>query len=299
MQWTWYTSVRPFLAANVWPYALKPATEAALKPGTSFRECAARSPDNDYCPDMIVLPAGSFWMGARPSENQPLEQPQHKVRIAKPFAVSKYELTFDEWDTCATYGDCPKDTSDGSWGRGQRPVINVTWDEAQTYVKWLSKVTGKSYRLLSEAEYEYAARAGKETTYPWGNDIKLDGKAMANCPGCGSKWDNKQPAPVGSFDPNGFGLYDVVGNVGAWTQDCVHNNYNGAPTDGSAWLMGETVMAISSAALPGMATQTMSARRSATGPRTLSGASAWVSGLLKHSLPLEPLFLCLLALHLL
>jgi formylglycine-generating enzyme required for sulfatase activity len=237
-EWTWYTSVRPFLAANVWPYVLKPAAEAALKPGESFRECAATSPGKDYCPDMIVLPAGSFWMGSRPSENQPLEQPQHKVKIAKPFAVSKYELTFDEWDTCATYGDCAKDTSDGTWGRGQRPVINVTWDEAQTYVKWLSKITGKSYRLLSEAEYEYAARAGKETTYPWGNDLKPDGKAMANCADCGSKWDNKQTAPVGSFDPNGFGLYDMVGNVSAWTQDCGHNNYNGAPTDGSAWLMG-------------------------------------------------------------
>jgi formylglycine-generating enzyme required for sulfatase activity len=114
----------------------------------------------------------------------------------------------------------------------------VTWDEAQTYVKWLSKITGKSYRFLSEAEYEYAARAGKETTYPWGNDIRLDGKAMANCAGCGSKWDNKQTALVGSFDPNGFGLYDMVGNVSGWTQDCVHNNFNGAPTDGSAWLIG-------------------------------------------------------------
>jgi formylglycine-generating enzyme required for sulfatase activity len=114
----------------------------------------------------------------------------------------------------------------------------VTWDEAQTYVKWLSKITGKSYRFLSEAEYEYAARAGKETTYPWGNDIRLDGKAMANCAGCGSKWDNKQTALVGSFDPNGFGLYDMVGNVSGWTQDCVHNNFDGAPTDGSAWLIG-------------------------------------------------------------
>jgi formylglycine-generating enzyme required for sulfatase activity len=237
-EWRWYTSVRPFLAANVWPYALTPEAEAALTPGKSFRECAARSPGKDYCPDMIVLPAGSFWMGARPSENQPLEHPQHEVTIAKPFAVSKYELTFDEWDTCATYGDCANDISDGSYGRGQQPVINVTWNQAQTYIKWLSKITGNSYRLLSEAEYEYAARAGTQTTYPWGNDIQLDGKAMANCFRCGSKWDNKGTAPVGSFDANAFGLYDVVGNVAAWTQDCVHNNYNGAPSDGSAWLTG-------------------------------------------------------------
>jgi formylglycine-generating enzyme required for sulfatase activity len=237
-EWTWYTSVRPFLAANVWPYALKPAADAALKPGGSFRECAASSPGKDYCPDMIVLPAGSFWMGSRPSENEPLEHPQHKVKITRPFAISKYDVTFAEWDICAKYGDCAKDIADGSWGRDQRPVVSVTWDDAQTYVKWLSKITGNSYRLLSEAEYEYAARAGKETAYPWGNDIKHDGKAMANCAGCGSQWDNKQTAPVGSFDPNGFGLYDMVGNVASWTLDCVHNNYDGAPTDGSAWLAG-------------------------------------------------------------
>jgi Sulfatase-modifying factor enzyme 1/TIR domain len=205
-EWTWYTTVRPFLAANIWPYGLKLAAEAALKPGRPFRECAASSPAQDYCPDMIVLPAGSFQMGSPSSEDESLERPQHKVTIAKPFAVSKYEVTFDEWDACATYGDCTKDTSDGGMGRGQQPVINVTWDEAQIYVKWLSKITGKSYRLLSEAEYEYAARGGTETTYPWGND--------------------------------GFGLYDMVGNVQQWTQDCVHENYNGAPTDGSAWLIG-------------------------------------------------------------
>ena len=98
---------------------------------------------------------------------------------------------------------------------------------------WLSKMTGKTYRLLSEAEYEYATRAGTTTAYPWGNDI---GKDNANCHGCGSKWDGQQTAPVGSFAPNRFGLYDVVGNVFVWTEDCAYNNYNGAPTDGSAWI---------------------------------------------------------------
>jgi formylglycine-generating enzyme required for sulfatase activity len=111
----------------------------------------------------------------------------------------------------------------------------VSWDDAQAYVKWLSRITGKSYRLLSEAEYEYAARAGTETKYPWGDDVKLDGKPMANCVGCGGDWDGKQ-APGGSFPANAFGLYDMVGNVWEWTEDCWRDSYQGEPpTNGSAW----------------------------------------------------------------
>jgi formylglycine-generating enzyme required for sulfatase activity len=172
-----------------------------------------------------------------------VEGPQHQVTIAKPFAVAKYALTFDEWDMCVQYGDCLQGVGDTGWGRGNRPVINVTCDDSQRYAAWLSRITGKSYRLLSEAEYEYAARAGTQTAYPWGDDIKLNGRAMANCVGCGSEWDNRQTAPVGSFDPNKFGLYDIVGNVWEWVEDCVHHNYNGAPSDykgapsdGSAWI---------------------------------------------------------------
>jgi formylglycine-generating enzyme required for sulfatase activity len=112
----------------------------------------------------------------------------------------------------------------------------VSWEDAQQYVAWLSDVTGKTYRLLSEAEYEYAARAGTTTAYPWGDDIKLNGQAMANCNGCGSKWDNSQAAQVGSFPANKFGLYDMVGNVLEWIEDCAHYGYDGAPADGSAWL---------------------------------------------------------------
>ena len=186
---------------------------------------------------MVVVPAGSFMMGSLPTEKDrdAAEGPQHIVTIAKPFAVAKFELTFDEWDTCVAYGDCPQGVSDGGWGRGQQPVIFVTWDDAQRYAAWLSKMTGKPYRLLTEAEYEYATRAGTTTAYPWGNDI---GKNNANCNGCGSKWDNQQTAPVGSFKPNAFGLYDMVGNVFEWVEDCVHANYDGAPTDGSAWIEG-------------------------------------------------------------
>jgi formylglycine-generating enzyme required for sulfatase activity len=118
-------------------------------------------------------------------------------------------------------------------------VINVSWDDAQAYVKWLSGVTGRRYRLLSEAEWEYAARAGSQTKYPWGDDIKLNGKPMANCDRCGSQWDYKQTASVGSFPPNAFGLYDMVGNVWEWTEDCWNNSYQGAPADGSARTGGE------------------------------------------------------------
>jgi formylglycine-generating enzyme required for sulfatase activity len=113
-------------------------------------------------------------------------------------------------------------------------VINVNWHDAQKYATWLSRMTGKHYRLLSEAEYEFAARAGTQTAYPWGDDL---GKGNANCEGCGSGWDNK-PAPVGSFAPNRFGLYDMVGNVWQWLEDCWHSNYDGAPADGSPWIEG-------------------------------------------------------------
>ena len=115
-------------------------------------------------------------------------------------------------------------------------MINVSWDDAQRYVAWLSRVTGQPYRLLSEAEWEYAARAGTTTAYSWGDEI---GKGNANCDGCGSQGDEGQPAPVGSFKPNAFALYDMGGNVGQWVQDCWHENYDGAPTDGSAWTSGD------------------------------------------------------------
>jgi formylglycine-generating enzyme required for sulfatase activity len=125
--------------------------------------------------------------------------------------------------------------SDSGFGRGTKPVINVNWDEAQQYVAWFSKITGKPYRLLSEAEWEYAARGGTATAYSWGDEI---GKGNANCNGCGSQWDSKMTSPVGSFKPNGFGLYDMAGNVWQWVQDCYHGDYDGAPSDGSAWTTG-------------------------------------------------------------
>jgi formylglycine-generating enzyme required for sulfatase activity len=231
-QWRWYMVTRPYMQAQVRPYILPAAAERALKPKDTFRECASEQ-GKDYCPEMVVVPAGSFMMGSPPSEKSRVESegPQHAVTIGKQFAVAKFAVTFDEWDTCVTYGDCPQGISDGGFGRGQRPVIFVTWDDAQLYAAWLSKMTGKPYRLLTEA-----TRAGTQTAYPWGGRI---GKNNANCDGCGSKWaDARQTAPVGSFKPNAFGLYDMVGNVYQWVADCVHHNYDGAPTDGSAWIEG-------------------------------------------------------------
>ena len=210
---------------------LKTAQERALQPKDYFKECTD-------CPEMIVVPAGSFMMGSPETEKDRSEDegPQHRVTIDKPFAVSKFELTFAEWDACVAHGDCARGVGDSNLGRGRQPAINVSWDDAQSYVAWLSRITGKEYRLLSEAEYEYAARAGTQTVYPWGDDI---GKGNANCQQCGSQWDGKRTAPVGSFAANGFGLYDMVGNVWEWTEDCYHDSYNGAPADGIAWTRGD------------------------------------------------------------
>ncbi|MGD0148368.1 MAG: formylglycine-generating enzyme family protein [Xanthobacteraceae bacterium] len=206
--------------------------EQALKANDQFKECTR-------CPKMVVVPAGSFQMGSPNSADaedaDTDEFPQHPVTIAHRFAVSEFEVTFENWDTCYELGGCRVRPDDYGWGRGNRPVILVNWDDAQQYVSWLSQQTGKTYRLLSEAEWEYAARAGTTTSYSWGNDIKADDKAMANCFACGSEWDDKETAPVGSFASNAFGLHDMLGNVWEWVDDCYHTSYDGAPADGSAW----------------------------------------------------------------
>jgi formylglycine-generating enzyme required for sulfatase activity len=216
---------------------LAAAQERALKPGDTFQECSK-------CPVMMVVPAGSFMMGSPAGEPDRFsnEDPQHKVTIASQFAVGRYELRFDEWDACIADGGCNGyKPPDQGWGREDRPAINVSWVDAHAYVSWLAKKTGKPYRLLTEAEYEYATRAGTQTAYPWGDAIRKDN---ANCAGCGSQWNGKETAPVGSFAANGFGLYDMVGNVWEWTQDCYHGSYNGAPTDGSAWTSGDCYLRV-------------------------------------------------------
>ncbi len=230
-QVNWFTTMRPYMLTQVRPYVLTKDAERALKPKASFRECAKD------CPEMVVVPPGEFMMGSPASEAGRFanEGPQHKVTIARPFAVSRFDVTFAEWDACVSAGGC-READDGGYGRGTNPVVFVDWDEARQYVAWLSLMTGQPYRLLTEAEWEYAARAGATTTYWWGDEI---GKGNANCYGCGSAWDGQQPSPAGSFKPNPFGLYDMHGNVWQWVQDCYHNGYDAAPTDGSAWTGGD------------------------------------------------------------
>ncbi len=197
-----------------------------------FKDCAE-------CPEMVVVPAGQYTMGSPAGEEgrDSDEGPQHEVRIARPIAVGKYEVTFAEWDACVSGGGCGGyRPGDEGWGRGRRPVVEVSWEDAKAYVRWLSEQTGEAYRLLSEAEWEYAARGVTSTRYYWGDGI---GRNRANCGGCGSRWDNETTAPVGSFGPNGYGLHDMHGNVWEWVEDCWHENYIGAPTDGSAWTTGE------------------------------------------------------------
>lgn len=192
--------------------------------------------DGTKGPEMVVIPAGSFTMGSPKEERgrHYSEGPQHRVTFAKRFAMGKYTVTFAEYDQyCASTGS--QQPKDESWGRETRPVINVSWEDAVAYCKWLSAQTGKRYRLPSEAEWEYAARAGTTTAYWWGDELSTN---RANCDGCGSKWDKKQTAPVGSFAANAFGLHDMLGNVREWVQDVSHNNYEGAPADGSPWEAG-------------------------------------------------------------
>jgi formylglycine-generating enzyme required for sulfatase activity len=227
-----FALVLTLLVVAVCGYVAAAAEGSALRPGQSFKDCAGD------CPEMVVIPAGSFTMGSPQAEagRQSNEAPRHNVTIAKPFAVSKFQVTFAEWDACAAHGDCSAHVDDRGWGRNRQPVINVSWDDAQHYVTWLSNMTGKTYRLLTESEYEYAARAGTETAYPWGDDV---GSNHANCAGCGSRWDAAQTAPVGSFAPNEFGLYDMVGNVWEWVEDCLSEDYSHAPADGSARMTGD------------------------------------------------------------
>jgi formylglycine-generating enzyme required for sulfatase activity len=226
-EWKWYWKVKPYMSQQIKPHVLTAEQERALKPQETFKECAKD------CPMMVVIPSGRFKMGSPESETgrRPHEGPQHEVTIAAPLAVSKFEVTWDEWDACVEYGSCARNIPDSAWGHGTRPVINVTWEQVQQYVKWFSRMTGKAYRLLTEAEWEYAARADTNTAYPWGDEI---GKGHANCSDCGSQWDNDRTAPVGSFAPNTFGLHDMNGNVWEWVEDCYQSNYNATPTDGSA-----------------------------------------------------------------
>ena len=207
------------------------------EPGRVFRDC-------DACPEMIVVPAGSFMMGSPSSEEGRGgdEGPVHRVTIPAAFAVGKYEVTFSEWEACVAGGGCDGHRpGDRGWGRGQRPVVHVSWEDTRSYVGWLSRKTGKQYRLLSEAEWEYSARAGTTGPFHFGDTISTD---QANYNGNGTYGsgregvDRRKTVPVGSFPANGFGLHDMHGNVWEWVEDCRHDSYLGAPSDGRAWTTG-------------------------------------------------------------
>lgn len=200
---------------------------AELKPGTVFRDCAT-------CPELVVIPSGKFFMGLNGKE--PRELPIHSVTISKPFAMGRYEVLFDEWEVCANEGVCAPTPHDHNWGKGRRPVMNLFYDDMVVYTKWLSKKTGKTYRLPTEAEWEYADRAGTITNYWWGDEVGVNN---ANCKDCGTEWSAKGSAPAGSFKPNPFGLFDTTGNEWEWVQDCWNPTHKGAPGDGSARLTGD------------------------------------------------------------
>ncbi|MEJ2117823.1 MAG: formylglycine-generating enzyme family protein [Alphaproteobacteria bacterium] len=195
--------------------------------------------DIDIAPEMVIVPAGDFIMGSPEDEIERTsdESPQHKVTIAQAFAVGRYVMTFAEWDAAQEDKDweritglAPYRPTDRGWGRGEQPLINVSWHDAQGYVKWLREKTGQPYRLLSEAEWEYVCRAGTSTAYWWGDALTEEQANYGLV---------RRTVPVDSYQPNPWGLYQVHGNVWEWVEDCWNDNYDGAPQDGSARTTGE------------------------------------------------------------
>jgi len=209
----WYLEMKPQVMAG------KREVATSEEIGKSFSDCAVG------CPALVTVPAGTFTMGSPVGIGEKREQPAHPVAIPAPLAVGRFEVTFSEWDHCASVGVCSGDVNAMGWGRGRQPVLNVSWDEARTYVNWLSRMTGRRYRLLSEAEWEYVARSGSTTHFHFGNDDA----ALARY----AVFAAKRPEEVGSRMPNAWGLHDVHGNVGEWVEDCSSDGYTGAPNDGS------------------------------------------------------------------
>jgi formylglycine-generating enzyme required for sulfatase activity len=219
--------------------AQQPASRAKIfQPGTTFSDC------ND-CPKMIVVPRGTFTMGSPGSEpERDVDEAQVKVSIAHSFAVGKFEVTFAEWDACFAAGGCKHKPEDQGWGRGKRPVVNVSWNDiTEQYLPWLSRKTSKTYRLLSDEEWEYAARAGTATPFWWGKSItprqaNYDGNYVYKGGGSQGKF-RKRTTSVDSFDANPWGLYNMHGNVWEWTEDCWNKRIKGSLGDGTARKAGD------------------------------------------------------------
>jgi len=215
-------------------------TDAGDGPG--FRDCPA-------CPEMVILPAGEFLMGSPEQERGRGrdEGPQHKVTIGRPFAVAKFEVTFAQWDACVAESGCSHKPGDEGWGRGRRPVINVSWSDARQFAAWLAKKSGKPYRLLTEAEWEYAARSttrAGDGSQPFSTGATINYKQAnydANFVYNGGRMGiyRQKTLDVGSLPKNAFGLYDMHGNVWEWVEDCYRDSYADAPTDGSEVIMAD------------------------------------------------------------
>ncbi|MGC2774765.1 MAG: SUMF1/EgtB/PvdO family nonheme iron enzyme [Bradyrhizobium sp.] len=204
-----------------------PAESVAVLQAAAAAQSAAGPEPKLRVTEMAQIAGGSFAMGG----DDDSEQPVHQVSI-RPFALGKYPVTVGEWKQCVAAASC----ADIAAGADDRPIANVSYDDAQAYLAWLAKVTGKPFRLPSEAEWEYAARGGQRSKYWWGDRMR---PGMANCKGCNNNNDAAeaaQPLKVGSFQPNSFGLFDMGGGVGQWIADNWHKNYKGAPADGAAWL---------------------------------------------------------------
>ena len=245
--------VRSVSCRTILSVGLLASSIAWAAPADAPAFATAGNKDCNVCPEMVVVPAGKFDMGSDGSEqgHNANEAPRHAVTFARPFAIGKYEVTFDEWDACVAEKACAAVPDDG-WGRGRRPVIHVNFEMANGYVRWLSKKTGRRYRLPSEAEWEYAARGGSTTAWSWG-DASTQACEFGNVgdetlkpehpdwPLHACRDGYAKTSPVGSFKPNKFGLYDTAGNVWEWVEDCYNATYEDAPADGSAWLTGDCV----------------------------------------------------------
>ena len=204
--------------------------EVLLEPGIA--EFADQLRNGEPGPTMVLVESGQFLMGCLANAGcRDNEVPARTVDLAAPFALSKFEVTFNDYDRFTASTGRPPASGPRGWQRGNWPVVNVSWQDANAYAEWLSAETGRSYRLPSEAEWEYAARAGTETAYSWGDAV---GSARANCNGCGSQSDNVSPAAVGSFQANAWGLHDMHGNVWEWVQDCQWPDHRDASSDGTA-----------------------------------------------------------------
>ena len=238
-----YVMQEVFRLAYIRVHTISEQRSINARAGTAFRECTQSAGESmgdirqseiysAVCPDMVVVPNGQFSMGENNTALGSYSIPKHLVTISNSFAMSRFEVTAEQWEKCVIFGNCVQ-----AGGRGNEPVTSVSWLDAKQYVEWLSLMTGKEYRLPTETEWEYAARAGRPSLYSWGDSLRVDGLPMANCGSCGSNWDRKA-APVGRFQPNAYGLYDMHGNVWEWVEDSWHDDYTGAPDKSEAWVTG-------------------------------------------------------------